>query len=152
MTKKLASFDFQWQAEAVGLELEKEMIRYEIYPVAREYKNILLGGGDSSAEIWVQERHYEKATEVMNEFLAAAKPSDQEEDGEKNYLKRVVVFSVLGMIMAPVVFNWVATVNYQKMRQQQNTSSRRMLALFFLIAGWGVALVWISHFISAVFK
>lgn len=148
MSKKLALFDFQWQAEAVSLELQKENIHHEINSVAREYKTVLLGGGDNATEIRVAELDYERSLKAMNRFLSSAMSNaapnsvdrDEEVSGEKNYLKRVVIFSFLGMFMLPIVFNLVATLNYRQLVLQKNSSKRKLIGLCFLILGWILSL------------
>lgn len=135
--KYLRSFDNAWQAEAFGQELEKIGIRYRIAPRAREYTTVLLGGSQDVVDMFVNEHRHALALQTLAEMLEAGTPlpaSSQEPN--RDYFKRIIFLSVLGVCLMPLVFNWAATSNYLLFRKQNPSSKRHAIAVSVLIISW----------------
>jgi hypothetical protein len=145
LNKLLYKFDFSWQAGAAAEELQRQGIPTSTISRPREYASIITGGVADPMDIYVSEADHERAAEILNKLQnrnALHVVSEDNVGNEKNYFRRVIIFSLFGVISLPLLFNWVASENYKLLRKQKNISvGKQQFALFFLVLGWLIAIV-----------
>ena len=151
MEKLLYRFDFSWQAHSLEHELTLKNIKSKITFRPREYSAIIVGGSNDAAEIYVAEADFQSAQEILKDYLArnAAVQSDTEPGVEKNYFNRVVIFSLLGIIILPIIFNFAALANYIRLKKQSKPNGSKKIALLILVLGWLIGAAEIYTVISA---
>lgn len=140
--KLLHRFEHSWQAEAASMELDKQNISFRTNTRPREYVAVLTGGAGDSVDIYVDEADHVKASMVLNTFLIKNNESISDEPlNEKNYFKRVIIFSIFGMFLLPIIFNWAATANYTLLKKQKVPAFKKAFALAVLMFAWIISLV-----------
>ncbi|MBX3039081.1 MAG: hypothetical protein KF789_00065 [Bdellovibrionaceae bacterium] len=141
--KKLHRFEQGWMALAVKEQLERKGIEARVVSQPREYTTLVLGGVQDRADLYISERDFISAKHVLDEFLADGEGAETSADdlpARKNYRKRVVIFSLLGFLL-PLVFNFVATLNFVEMKRRDPPSKWDLWVLLVLMLGWTVALI-----------
>jgi hypothetical protein len=104
--------------------------------------------GGNAFDVMVDEADHSKANAVVQRFFMSSQSQFDEPSGSKNYFRRVIVFSFIGIILLPLVFNWIATLNYISLRKQGPSVGRLVTATVILISCWLIALAEISLFLQ----
>lgn len=148
-SKLLCRYDQAWMAERLLAELSKHHIKYQVISCPREYASVILGGGQDKIEIFVSEYDFNEALKLYNKLnltlvtteVTSESASYELKNSDRSYFKKIIFFSFLGALLLPIVFNWVATINYRALRKQSTSLNMNNIALFVLICGWIVAVV-----------
>ena len=146
----LQTFEFSFQATQMAQQLESAGIEYELRPRVREYASVVAGGSNNAVDLFVRLEQFTKAKSVLDQAYKDLKQeadSDHQEEIPRNYFKRVLIFSCLGIIFLPVIFNLAATQNFFQLRKQPASGTKLMIASAFLIGGWIGAFAFLSLFI-----
>lgn len=157
--KLLRQFEHSWQAQIALEELEAINIKSRVETRPREYSSILLGGANDSVRIFVDEYDFIRAADCVDKSLS--RDVDGLEDSVNdlgnpgvedkpvtNYFKRVILFSIMGILILPLVFNFVATMNYLKLNKESSSFFLKSLALAFVLITWGIAIFEVFFFTS----
>jgi len=146
--KILYRFDYSWQASAVSSKLRALGIPFRSIATPREYASILVGGMKDGVDLLVPEQDYVRARNVVDQFFrnVEAQTKIKSEVLEKNYFKRVIVFSVMGVIVVPLLFNAIATFNFLHMLKHPSSLVARVTAFAVLLTSWILAIYWIYQF------
>ncbi len=139
--KLLIEVNQTWQADAITNALHESGIAFEVLQKAKEYSSIISGIDSISIDILVDEEKYIQASELLKKISSHSTNETVEMPIEKNYFRRVVIFSVIGVILLPLIFNLVATVNFIHLKQQNVVASKKWFAGFILIMGWVLACI-----------
>ncbi len=162
MKKLLIKFEHVWQADAVkSLLAEKQIAYYEIKK-SREYVSILTGIGQGAFEIYVQDDMLPLAQTVLTNYLKQTSlhlvdDSDENRDLKvrPNYFRRVIFLSVSSLVFLPIVFNYLAYLNFKKLLNSIASERQKNTALVVLIICFALALleaVWILKILMNMFK
>lgn len=148
MSEKLIyRFEYSWQAQLFADILDKEGIQYSLVPVPREYTSIIAGSYVDPMDILVSEADFSIAMQLLAKFKEAevkqnAESAESAEDSAArniNYFSRTIWFSLMGISMFPIVFNFAATSNFFKLKDQVGSQSKKIFALAVLLACWLIA-------------
>jgi len=162
-----------WQLDKIMHDLGEAGVRARIQRRPKEYTSIITGVGSESYKIYVDADDFQAAKSVIAHL--ESEPRDHrlhavsdgsnnssnsnnsdnkdkiQDSGEPNYYKRVIVHTIFGLCLLPVVFNWTATLNYLKLRKQADVSSvKKWVALLILVTGWVLVGLIIAGFIGAI--
>lgn len=143
--KLLHRFEHSWQAFAVAKELDDHGLKSRTVSRAKEYTSILVGGIEDPVDLFVNEAHHSRASEILAQFLSRNSTESFIETTktkyEKNYFKRTVLFSLFGILILPIIFNIAATSSYLAMKNQKISTGKRTFALAVLLITWIIAIV-----------
>lgn len=160
--KLLRQFEHSWQAQIALDELESINIKSRVETRPREYSSILLGGANDSIRIFVDESDFIRAAdcidkslsrnvEALDESVEGSGNSSNEDKPVTNYFKRVILFSIMGILILPLVFNFVATMNYLKLSKESSSFFLKSFALVFVLITWVIAIFEVYYFTSKYF-
>jgi hypothetical protein len=139
--KLLFQFEHSWQADLFVAELESIDIKPFVVAQARDYATISTGNPNTQSRIYVNQTDYIRAKMALDKFLAiGAQETASNEPAPKDHFKRVIVFSMLGFVVLPIVFNLYATLDFLALKKQKPSFTKLVFALSFLLGGWAVAL------------
>jgi len=142
---KLAEFDQPWQAELVISELKNLNIETSFDTKTREYTSIVLGGLSQKCTLYVDEGNFPQAKAAYDQIISSHSKSNEGEPITRNYFKRVVIFSILGLIVLPIVFNIAATFNIPRLLSSPTTTGKKMFAVVVWLSCWAVSLIEIFY-------
>ena len=133
--KKVHRFEYTWQGQLFADVLERENIQYSFINVPREYASIVAGGYTDPIDIYVDESDVERAKHLFTQFTLESEKNrtPNEELSEVNHFKRVIVYSLAGICILPILLNWAATDNFFKLNTKPVSAGKKSLALFILI-------------------
>lgn len=135
--KFLTHVDQTWKLEALTGALRQQGIEPRIRQKAREYVSILTGMGNASYDVFVNESDFLRAMQVIHDLS----PGEPLTAPRINDFRRVIALSLLGLILAPVVFNGIATWQSAKLWPDPDVArAKKILAAVVLLVGWFVAL------------
>lgn len=145
--KVIAVTDFEWQAQAIVNHLATAGIKTQLVYKAREYVSVLLGSGSRNFQVHlVNENDRERAEQELKRMELAAVPDEESSApvSPLGVLKKLTVFSAIGVVMLPVVFNLAATFQLVKLWRANATGVQKFLGLTICILGWLMAgaLLW----------
>lgn len=140
--KKVHRFEYTWQGQLFGDLLDHESIEYSFINVPREYASIVAGGYTDPIDVYVDERNLDRAKQLFLQFTLESEKNKTpvEELSEINYFKRVIVFSLAGVCILPILLNWAATANFLKLSTKPISSGKKIFALFIMVLCWIIAL------------
>jgi hypothetical protein len=157
--KLLRQFEHSWQAQIALEELEAINIKSRVETKPREYSSILLGGANDSIRIFVAESDFIRAADCIDKSLSRDVEgldnsvgdlgnAGDEDKPVTNYFKRVILFSIMGNLILPLVFNFVATMNYLKLNKESSSFFLKTFALVFVLVSWVIAIYEVYFFAS----
>lgn len=139
--KLLHRFDHSWQAFAVAQELENHGLKSRSVARAKEYTSLLVGGSEDPVDLFINEAHHQRASEILSQFLSRNNVATTKTVDDKNYFKRTVLFSLFGVLLLPIIFNVAATLNYLELKNQKVSKGKTTFALAVLLITWVISLL-----------
>lgn len=138
---KLAELDQPWQAELVISELKTLNIEARADTKTREYTSILLGGLSQKCTLYVDEGNFLQAKALYDQIISSHSKSNEGEPITQNYFKRVIIFSLLGIIVLPIVFNIAATLNIPRLLSSPINTGKKMFTVVVWLSCWVFSLI-----------
>lgn len=149
MTRKLLlEVNQAWQAEAISSALQDRGIDFEMNQKAKEYSSIISGIDSLTIEIFVDEAKFIQASELLKKISSQSISDSDEQVVPKNYYRRVIIFSMIGVILLPIIFNIFASINFVQMRDQQVSKMQKWFAGLVLISGWFMACIMLLYILK----
>ena len=148
--KCILKCDWDWQAQNFSCELTASGIENIVRPIPREYSSVVTGVTGITCGVFVEEKDFLRALEFVKEHKEALKlSSEKNEASEKNYFRNTVMFSLLGVVFIPILFNIISIFSYRKLLQQHVSSIKKNFALFVVLLCWTLSLTLIYFIIHA---
>ena len=138
MQKQLIMVEFQWQADAITHELGRRGIEATVTQKGREYASIISGITGNTIEISVEESDFIRAADIVGRMGDSAIATSR---SAESYFKRVVVFSLISVILLPIVFNIVASANYTELKRVSSNPRQKAAAGVVLLTFWVFGLI-----------
>jgi hypothetical protein len=140
---------WDWQAQNFSNELTTGGIKNIVRPIPREYSSIVTGVTDITCGVFVEEKDFSRALDFVKKHEEALKLSSGPNEAlEKNNFRNTVMFSLLGVVFIPVLFNIISIFSYRKLLQQNVSSSKKNFALFAVILCWALSITLIYLFLK----
>ncbi len=152
MSKKLLfQFEHTWQAELLAHELKAAGIEALLSPQSKAYSELVTGNTFNATNIFVDESDFVQAQSILEKFKSVQSRLDSSPELiEKNYFKRVIVFSALGLVSLPIVFNWIAFQNFVLFKKQNPSWPRLAFAATVLVFGAIAAIAIVASLASSL--
>lgn len=147
MTTLLRKVRSTWELDAITYQLTTAGIEFHTVRSAREYTSILLGGDDDCFDIFVEEKDLKKAQDFLKTEPLKAESSEPQVT-EKNYFKRVVFFSMASVVLAPILFNLAASLNFGPMLKQNISWKLKVFATVIFLTMWAGAVAAVIFLVS----
>lgn len=139
---------WDWQAQNFSNEPTAGGIENIVRPIPREYSSVVTGVTDITCGVFVEEKDFSRALDFVKKYEEALKiPSGPNEALEKNNFRNTVMFSLLGVVFIPVLFNIISIFSYRKLLQQNVSSIKKIFSIFIVILCWTLSLTLIYLFL-----
>jgi hypothetical protein len=129
----LQSFDFKWQADVLAGKLAEKNIVADLVFRPREYAQIVVGGSNDATEVFVLRKDYVVARRILEDYLPDESSPKIEvpavTPSTPVLLKKIVVYSLMAVVVLPLVFNYLAFRKYQEFIKLQPGLGQHLAAV-----------------------
>jgi len=120
------------QAHILRDSLLAQGIRAEVHGV-KDYSSIVAGGDQGHYDLYVEDEKYDQAIASLRiQDISAVSAETQSEEVAQDpdrYYKKAVIFSLLGPIFVPLVFNYVGFINLKLFLKTETSAQKRLNAI-----------------------
>lgn len=132
---------WEWQAQLIANALTEARVPHDIRSIPREYSSVVTGVIGDNFGIYVDEPQVQVARKIIGEMVPQDSTSPEHSTTQapittKNYFRRTIILSLMGIVVLPIVFNVLSVLSYRKLLLQEKSSSRKQIALAFVVLGW----------------
>ncbi len=138
--EKLGRYGNRLEAQLVGQLLNAHGIATEIVG-AKDYTSILLGSDMGSFDLMVPSERLFDARELLKQDLQIVRdqmentiPLSDNLQRPELYLKKAVLYSIIAMLMLPIIFNYYSLRNLKLYLNKENNQNKKIvIALLILL-------------------
>ncbi len=140
--KKIPHTVNQWQLDLIIDTFKTNGIEPRVEPVPREYSSILTGTLEQSFQLYVKDADYVMAHHLIETQLSASpEPSPpstaiKSESTLTPSAKRIIMLSLMGILIFPVIFNWRATQEFMAWKQHSKSLKSTLILGLVVCLGW----------------